>query len=88
MAEIRSSGLQGGDVVTTYQSPETVRDWVKRHADAYKQATVDSTTLTTTWPDGGSVTTEQVSGETPEDHHARHYADVADAMAANPPNQN
>lgn len=85
MAEIRSTGFSGGDVVTTALPNEQIRDWVKRHEADYKAATVDSTTLTTTWPEGGSVTTTQQTGELPADHHARHWADVADAMTANPP---
>lgn len=86
MAEIRSSGFQGGDVVTVYQPPEDIRDWVLRHEAAFKAATVDSSTLTTTWPSGCSVTTYQQTGESPSLHHARHWVDVTAAMQNDPPN--
>ena len=50
MAEIRTATFTSGDVVTTYQSPETVRAWVLRHANAIKGKTPDSNPLVTTWP--------------------------------------
>jgi hypothetical protein len=91
MAEIRSTGLEGGDVVTTFDAgppAEDIRDWVDRHEADYKAATVDSSTLTTTWPDGCSITTYQQTGEAVGIFHARHWADVRESMATTPPDPN
>ena len=85
MAEIRSSGFEGGDIVTTHQPPESVRDWVERHQDAYKQGVVDNSTITTTWPQGCSNTTYQQTGESTALHHARHWESTAEAMSQTPP---
>lgn len=62
MAEIRTSAFTAGDIVTTHQPPESVRDWVDRHADAVKAATPAGTTLTTEWPDTCALTTYQKEG--------------------------
>lgn len=88
MADIITSGLQGGDLVTSHDAgppPESIRDWVKRHADAVKATPPDNSTLTTTWPKGCSVTTYQQSGESAALHKARHWLDVTDSMVDNPP---
>jgi hypothetical protein len=85
MAEIRTTGLQGGDLVTTHQPPETVREWAKRHMDAYKPLLPDTGTLSTTWPDGCGVTTYKQAGESAVSFHARHANDVAVGMQDDPP---
>lgn len=85
MAEIRTTGLEGGDLVTNYQAGETVRDWVGRHSDAYKNLDPDSTVLRSEWPVGQSKTTTQQPGESPSLHHARHWNEVVTAMQTNPP---
>ncbi len=88
MAEIRSTGFAGGDIVTTHQPPESIRDWVNRHADAYKQGTVSGDILDTYWPGKpepcwwGST---RLPGESDADFHARHWADVTTNMTQCPP---
>lgn len=85
MAEIRTTGMQGGDIVTTHQPPETVREWAKRHLDAYKAGTPDATTLVTTWPKECGVTTHRQTGESEASFHARHADDFTAHMVDNPP---
>lgn len=85
MADITTTGLQGGTLTTTHQPPEDVRDWVTRHMDAYKALNPDATTLVTTWPSGCSVTTYKQTGESASFFHARHANDVAKSMQDDPP---
>lgn len=85
MAEIKTTGLTGGDLTTTAQPGEQIRDWVQRHEDAYKPLSPDGNTLTTTWPKGGSITTTQESGESASQHHTRHWEAVTAEMQNNPP---
>lgn len=88
MAEIRTSAFTAGDIVTTHQPPESVRDWVDRHADAVKAATPAGTTLTTEWPDTCALTTYQKEDETKTLHLARHWFEVRSAMGDDPPDPN
>lgn len=88
MAEIRSTGFAGGDIVTTHQPPESIRAWVKRHEDAYKQGTVSGDILDTYWPGDpepcwwGST---RKAGETDAEFHARHWAEATANMVQCPP---
>lgn len=90
MAEIRSTGFVGGDVVTVHDPgppPESIRDWVKRHETAYKAATVSGDILDTYWPGDepcwwGSV---RLDGESDAVFHARHWAEVTTNMQQCPP---
>lgn len=90
MAEIRTETFTSGDIVTTYQAPESVRDWVQRHADAIKGNTPDSDPLVTTWPIkdppySASTSTARKSGQSDagfvEDHTVEFLLDM---MADNP----
>lgn len=85
MAEIRTTGLQGGDLVTTHQPPETPREWAKRHFDAYKASTPDSSTLVTTWSKQCGITSYKHSQESTATFHARHADDFTAHMVDNPP---
>lgn len=90
MAEIRTQTFTTGDVVTTYQTPELVRDWVRRHIDALKNKVPDGNTLTTTWPidkDPGtaSTTTTRIQGESNDSFIDRHATDTLFDMVQDPP---
>ena len=90
MAELRTSTFTSGDVVTTYQFPETVRDWVLRHGVAIKQQTPDSDPLVTTWPikdppGTASTSTDRGSGQSNGDFIDDHIVDyLLDMMTENP----
>lgn len=90
MAEIRTETFTSGDIVTTYQAPESVRDWVQRHADAIKGLAPDSDPLVTTWPIkdppySTSTSTPRGSGQSDEEFIESHTVGfLLDMMTDNP----
>lgn len=90
MAELRTVAFTSGDVVTTYQPPESVRDWVQRHSDALKNRTPAYDELVTTWPikdppGTADAATPRVGGEPDASFIAAHIEDYTAAMRTNPP---
>lgn len=90
MASITTSTFTSGDVVTTYQAPETVRSWVKRHNAAIKAQTPDSDPLVTTWPikdppGTASTSTDRLSGQSDIAFIQSHITDYESHMATNEP---
>ena len=90
MAEIRTSTFTSGDVVTTHQPPESVRDWVARHSAAIKLQTPDSDPLVTTWPikdppGSASTSTDRGTGQSDGEFIDDHIVDyLLDMMTENP----
>lgn len=90
MAEIRTATFSSGDVVTTHQPPESVRDWVQRHNDALKNKTPAYEELVTTWPikdppGTHSTTTQRESGQSNPAFIAQHIEDYLTDMVSYPP---